>query len=87
MRMIPKAEQRRDVAIGDEPDVAAATAVAAVRATLRHVRFATERDAARAAVTALDVDVRLVDEAGHPLRLRGSPKGLFGYCSRPMSVG
>jgi hypothetical protein len=38
------------------------------------VRFTAERDAARAAVTAFHVDVRLVDEAGHPLRLGGDAR-------------
>ena len=76
VRMVAERQQRCDVAIGDQPDVAAAAAVAAVRAALRHVRFATERDAARAAVTAFDVQVALVDEAGHPLRLGGRTRNL-----------
>ena len=65
MRMVAKREQRRDVAIGHEPDVAAVAAVAAVRAALRDVRLAAERDAARAAVTAVHMQVALVDEARH----------------------
>ena len=81
MRVVSKPEQRCDIAVGDEPDVAAAAAVAAVRPTLGHVGFAAERDAARAAVTAFDVDVRLVDEAGHPLRL-GGPTRILGKALR-----
>ena len=57
VRVVAEGEQRRDVAVGDEPDVAAVAAVASVGAALGHVRLPAERDAARAAVTALDVQM------------------------------
>ena len=66
VRMIAEREQRRDVAVRAQPDVAAPAAVAAVGTALRHVRLAPERDAARAAVATLHVALRGIDEAGHP---------------------
>ena len=71
--MVAEREQRRDVAAGAQPDVAAPAAVAAVGPAARHVRLATERDTARAAVATLHVALRYVDEAGHPDRIRTMP--------------
>src|SRR5262249_13902997 len=65
MRMIAKREQRRDVAIRAQPDIAAAATVTAVGSALGNVRFAAERHTTRAAVTAFDIGLRGVDEAGH----------------------
>ena len=62
VRVVPEREQRRDVAVGLQPDVAALAAVPTVGAALGHVRFAPHRDRARAAVAALDVELGLVDE-------------------------
>jgi len=75
MRMIPKREQRRHISIGNEPDRAPVTAIAAIRAPLRHVGFAPKRNTARATITALDVDVALVDEVGHACKATQSPLG------------
>jgi hypothetical protein len=58
----PQVEQRRQLRIGDEDDVPASTAVAAVGTALRHVRLATKRDGPGAAVAAAQVDLDLVDE-------------------------
>ena len=62
VRVVAEREQRRDVAVGLQPDVAALAAVAAVGPALGDVRLAPHRDAARAAVAALHVELRLVDE-------------------------
>ena len=59
------AEQRRDVAVGRDGHVAAIAAVAAVGPALRDVRLASKGDRARAAVTAAQVALHLVDERGH----------------------
>ena len=55
VRVVAEGEQRGDVAVGDEPDVAALAAVAAVGPAPGHVRLAPERHAARAAVAASHV--------------------------------
>ena len=65
MRVVLEAEQRSDVAVGHQPDVATLAAVAAVGPALGDVRLAPERNRARAAVTTLDVQPTLVDETGH----------------------
>ncbi len=71
MRVVAEGEQRRDVAVGDEHDVAAPAAVAAVGPALGDVRLAPERHRAGAAVAAADVHLDLVDEvARHRRRIR-----------------
>ena len=69
VRVVLEGDQRRHVAVDDEPHAAAVAAVAAVGPALGHVRLAPEADGARAAVTALDVETALVDELRHPARL------------------
>ena len=69
VRMVAEGEQRGDVAVGHEPDVAALAAVAAVRPAHGDVGLPPERDAARAAVAAAHVQLRLVDELGHATNL------------------
>ena len=69
MRMVLEGDQRRHVAVDDEPHAAAVAAVAAVGPAPGDVRLAPEADGARAAVTALDVKTALVDELRHPARL------------------
>ena len=64
-RCVAVVEQRREIAVGDEHDVAAAPAVAAVGPAARHELLAAEADAAVAAVAGSDVDRRLVDEVSH----------------------
>jgi hypothetical protein len=63
--VITEREERRDVAVGDEPDVAAAAAVAAVGSTLGDMGFAPERHRPGTAVASLDVETALIDEPGH----------------------
>ena len=78
--VVAEREQRGDVAVGDEPDVAAVAAVAAVGAAPGDVGLAPERHRARAAVAPLDVEPALVDErrlAGH-----GSVEPT-AWCRRP----
>jgi hypothetical protein len=60
--VVPEGQQRRDVVVGDEPDVAAVAAVAAVRTALGDVGLPAERHRARPTVAALDVEAALVDE-------------------------
>src|SRR5262249_19960277 len=74
MRMVLEREERGDVPIGDQPDVTAAAAIAAIGPALGHVRFTPERDRTRAAIAALHMQATLVDETGHDdCRLRGAP--------------
>ncbi len=70
MRVIAEAEQRGHVAICDKPHIAAVTPVTTVGSAFGHVCLAPERDGARATVTGLHMEATLVDEAGHPVRLR-----------------
>ena len=70
VRMVLERDQRRHVAVDDEPHAAAVAAVAAVGPAPGHVRLPPEADRARAAVTTLDVETALVDELRHPARLR-----------------
>ncbi len=65
--MVTEREQRGDVAVGCDPDVAALAAVAAVGPPARHVRLASERDRSRAAVATLHVQLGFVDEAHEDL--------------------
>src|SRR5450755_2563935 len=55
-------DQRIDVAVGNRPDAAAASPVAAVRAAARNVFLAAKRNRAVAAVARDHFDVRFVDE-------------------------
>ena len=55
--VVAEGEQRGDVAVGPEPDVAALAAVAAVGAALRDVGLPPERDRAGAAVATAQVDL------------------------------
>ena len=55
--MITKREKRRNVVVGDEPDIAALRAVAAVGTAAGHVCFTAKRDRARAAVAAAHIDL------------------------------
>ena len=58
------AEHRQvaEIRVGDEHDVGAAAAVAAVRAALRHVRLAAEAERAVTAAARLDVDASPIVE-------------------------
>jgi len=76
--MVAEREQRRDIPIRAQPDVAASAAVTAVRTAPWHVRLASERDTAGATVAALHVALREVDEAGHSHRIRTVRRGAAG---------
>ena len=69
MRAAVVAEQRGDLRVGDEHDVAAVAAVAAVGAGERLELLAAHRDAAVAAVTGAQEQRHLVDEADHAASL------------------
>ena len=58
-------EQRRDLGVGDEHDVAAVAAVAAVGPAERLELLTTHRDAPVAAVSGAQEQRHLVDEADH----------------------
>ena len=68
--VVAKAQEGRLVVIGDEPDVAALAAIAAVGTPLRHVRFSSKAHAAGPAVTALGVQLGGIDEGRHVYILR-----------------
>ena len=65
MRVVAERQQRGDVVVGDEPDVAALAAVAAVRPAEGHGTLAPERHAACSPIAAAHVELALVDELGH----------------------
>ena len=73
VRVVAERQQRRHVVVGDEPDVAALAAVAAVRAAEGDRPLPPERHAARAAVAAAHVELALVDELGHRANATDSP--------------
>jgi len=65
VRMVTKAVQRRHVAVGNQPDIPARTAVTTVGTTLGHVRLSAKRNGAGAPVASLDVKLCFVYEPGH----------------------
>jgi hypothetical protein len=60
--VVLEGQQRSDVVVRDQPDVAALAAVAPVRAAFWDVRLSAERNGARAAVAGLYVELALVNE-------------------------
>jgi len=64
VRMVAECEQRRDVVVGDQPDVAALAAVAPVRATHGNGPLTAERHTAGSPVAPAHVELALVDELG-----------------------
>lgn len=74
VRVVAEAEERCDIAVSDEPDVAAVAAITTVGAAFGDVGFTTECDRARTAISGLHMEATLVDEAGHPCRLRAGAR-------------
>ena len=70
VRRVVVRQQRRDLRVGDEHDVAAVTAVAAVGAGERLELLALDRHAAVAALAGAQVQRHPVDECDHALPLR-----------------
>ena len=62
LALITEIHQRVHIRIGQQHDVAAVSAVAAVRAAVLHKLFAMERDRAIAAVSGLGGDFNLIDK-------------------------
>ncbi len=62
---VTEGEQRRHVRVGDEPDVAALAAVAAVGTAAWYMSFTPERHTAVATVAGFGVQLGFVDESGH----------------------
>ena len=58
-------DERRELGVGLDDDIAAMAAVAAVGSALGNEGLTTERHAAGAAVAALDVDAANIGELGH----------------------
>ena len=65
VRVVAEGDERRDVAVGHEPHVAALAAVAAVGSAERDRTLAPERHAAGTAVATTYVQLGLVDESAH----------------------
>ena len=60
--LVAEVDQGIDALVGNQPDAAAAAAIASVRATERNELLAPEADAAAAAVAGMDVDGGFVDK-------------------------
>ena len=75
--------------VGDEPDVPALAAIAAVRTAEGHRPLPPERHAARATVAAAHVELALVDElGGHAQSVKGSLRNELGaYVTSVVRVG
>ena len=73
VRMVAKRQQRRHVAVGHQPHVAAGAAVAARRPATRHPGLAPERNAPRSPVARGDMQVALIDKPGHSSSLKRGP--------------
>jgi hypothetical protein len=63
--MVSKGEQRGDVAIGDQPNIAAFATVASVRPSERFGAFSAERRTAGATIAAAYIQLRFIDEPAH----------------------
>ena len=82
VRMVTKREQRRDVAVGARAKIDPPSPPSPPSGPpFCDMGLASEGDTARATIAALDVDVALVDEVGHPARLRGVPSSEGDYSS------
>jgi hypothetical protein len=53
--MVFEGKQRRDISIGNKPNIAAPATIAAIGSTFGHMRLTTEGNAACAAVSAFDI--------------------------------
>jgi len=65
MRVVTKRQERGDIVVGDEPDIATITAVTAVRPPVDHRPFTAERHTASTAISTAEVQLAFVDELGH----------------------
>jgi hypothetical protein len=65
VRVISECEERCGVTIGLKPDVAALTAIAAIRAALGYMGLTPKSDAACTAVATPDIDLRFVYKTTH----------------------
>ena len=83
VRVVAERQQRRHVVVGDQPDVAALAAVAAVGPAHRDGALPPEADAAGAAVAAAHVELALVDELGHRIHATGGPSNARGAVPGP----
>ena len=68
--VVAKAQEGRLIVVGDNPDVAALTAVAPVGTALGDVRFTSKTDAAGPAIAGFGVQLGRIDEGGHAPILR-----------------
>ncbi len=65
MRMVAKRKQRRGITIGDQPDIATFSAIAAIGSTEGDRALATKRHAASTPIAAACVQLRFIDEPTH----------------------
>jgi hypothetical protein len=66
--MVAKVEERRDVAIGHEPQITTAAAVAAVGSTAGDMGLSPNRHRAGTTVAAGDIDPALIDKVRHDVK-------------------
>jgi hypothetical protein len=86
--MVAKAQERRLIVIGDNPDVATLAAIPTVRTALGDVRFPSKTDAAGPAVACFGVQLGRIDEGGHATILRPTVCALFcAYRERAHAEG
>jgi hypothetical protein len=85
---VPVVDQGVDVAVGDRPDAAAASAVPAIRSALRDELFPAERRTAVAAIAGRDFDDGFVDELhdGEPRKEKAPPQAA-GPFTRASAAG
>ena len=65
VRVVAKREQRRDVAVGDQPDIATLAAIAAVGSAECLGSLTPERRTAGATIAAAYIQLRFIDEPAH----------------------
>jgi len=83
VRVVSESEQRGHIVVGNQPDVAAIAAVAAVWAAVHHRTLPPERHASGPSVTSAEVQLTFVDELRHvdtlpsidPARREGATPG------------
>lgn len=65
VRVVTKRQERGDIVVGDEPDIATISAVTAIRPPVYHRSFTAERHTASTAISTAEVQLAFVDELGH----------------------
>jgi hypothetical protein len=76
-RVILESEQRGLIMVSLQPDIAAFSAISAVRTAFGHMGFAAKTDASGPTVTGFGVQLSAVYEGGHPHILGRAPSRDF----------